>query len=70
MLDDMVSSNVLAEGDKDFVDMASLVSAVVSPGRTVDTSPLYPEANINFSGDNARTRGVLRAVKVSNYRVD
>ena len=56
MLDDMVSSNVIAEGDKDFVDMASLVSAVVSPGRTVDTSPLYPEATINFSGATTRAR--------------
>eukprot|EP00966_Prymnesium_polylepis_P034470 801252-Prymnesium_polylepis.1 len=37
--------------NRDFVDIASLVSTIVSPGRTIDTSPLYPDATIDFTGD-------------------
>ena len=70
MLDDMVSSKVIAAEDKDFVDMASLVASITSPGREVDTSPMYPDATIRFSDDDARTRGIRKAVKLSSYRLD
>eukprot|EP00966_Prymnesium_polylepis_P231612 5358515-Prymnesium_polylepis.1 len=70
MLDDMVSGNVIAEEDKDYVGMASLVSSIVSPSRSVDTSPLYPEATISFGADDARTRGIRQAVKLKTYRLD